>query len=389
MDSTYSLSDPGDPTADGGPATDVVAVQDDASPSADQRPSEWTGPRCEKCNAPIKSDVVAVCRSCGWYASLGTYVEVCAQWEEEEDEDGQPVAPPQPSHLQVWLDLLPRWAWILTASVAVVIAESVVARLVTPAGSYARTVWSLVQLTTGALVFVGIHIFNFMTVAAVDADMGVMDLVLKPIKTWLRTFRGLPARLWIVDSAACGLTAAVMSIVVIGGIPYYVLWDWGFKQPPKQNLMGAVMSQMQKVEDKGGADNLEDAVKDFASSQDAQAQQPKPKPAPPPREQADCVILGYRIDGDKRITMLILATARHGRLVYAGHVVPELTDDEMADLAGKLESVKTTQPFVPIHTTATWVDPKFTCRVTFKKRSKRGSLTDMRWDCLLGELRGL
>jgi hypothetical protein len=389
MGGTFSLPDEGRQVVEDDLPVDATTSHVEPAADTGRQQAKWTGPRCEKCGAPIKSDMMLVCRSCGWYARLGMYVDVNPQWEEEEDEDGQPVVQPPPSHLRVWLGLLPPWAWILIASVVVVIIESVVARLVTPTDSRVRTIWSLVQLGSGALVFVGFHMFNFLTVAADDADMGVIDLVLKPFKTWTRTFRGLPARLWVVDAAACGLTAAVMSLAVIGGIPYHVLWDWGFKEPPKPNLMGAVLSQMQKAEDKG-ADDLEDAVSDFANSQDLDSQQPKPKPVPArPRERADCVILGYRVGEEGRITMLILATSHHGKLVYAGHVVPQLSDEEMADLARKLNSVKTTRPFLPLHTTATWVDPKFTCRVTFRKRSQGGGLIDIQWDRLLGELRGL
>ena len=109
--------------------------------------SEWTGPRCEKCAAPIKSDVVTICRSCGWYASLGTFVELDPNWETYTDEAAEPAAAePQKSHLRVWLDLMPRWGWVIIASVLAVVVESVVARFATPAGSSLRTTWSLSQL---------------------------------------------------------------------------------------------------------------------------------------------------------------------------------------------------------------------------------------------------
>ena len=100
---------------------------------------DWTGPRCEKCQAPIKSDVVTICRSCGWYPSLGTFVEVDPNWETEFDEPAPAKAGQPKSHLRVWIDLIPRWGWIIIASVLVVVLESVVARFATPAGSTLRT----------------------------------------------------------------------------------------------------------------------------------------------------------------------------------------------------------------------------------------------------------
>ena len=68
---------------------------------------------------------------------------------------------PQKSHLHVWLDLMPRWGWVIIASVLVVVVESVVARFVTPAGSSLRTTWSLSQLAIGVIAVVGCHVFNF------------------------------------------------------------------------------------------------------------------------------------------------------------------------------------------------------------------------------------
>ena len=67
----------------------VATIEQDTQPN---EANEWTGPRCEKCEAPLKSDVVTICRKCGWYASLGTFVEVDPNWETE-DETGYSGCP--------------------------------------------------------------------------------------------------------------------------------------------------------------------------------------------------------------------------------------------------------------------------------------------------------
>ena len=113
---------------------------------------EWTGARCEKCDARLVSDVVSICRHCGWYASLGSYVEIDPEWERNSETEPAAAATPRPTHLQVWLGLLPRWSWVIIASVLFVATESIVARLVTPADSSIRTMWSLSQLAIGVLI---------------------------------------------------------------------------------------------------------------------------------------------------------------------------------------------------------------------------------------------
>jgi hypothetical protein len=227
------------------------------------------------------------------------------------------------------------------------------------------------------------HIFNFVVLAAEDADFGVLDLLLKPLKLWIRAAHYLPKRLWVANSAACGLAAVVMSLVVIGGIPYERLWDWVIKAPPKQTLMGAVMDRMKEIDSREGADDLEEAVGDFAGSQDLASRQP-PQPQPEkPREKADCVILGFVLDREGRLESLLLGTAHSGELIYTGRVTPELSDDERAALLQSLMALRSRQPFIPIEAEAIWVEPKITCRVSFGQRQKGGRLRDVKWESLL------
>ncbi len=265
----------------------------------------------------------------------------------------------------------------MTATVSAVVAESVVVRLVTPSGSAFRMHWSLTQLVVGLLAFASCHLITFLFAVADDADTGMLDIVLRPLKLWFKLFAKLPARLWLVDTAAAGLTAAVMSVVVIGGLPYERLWDWGFKQPPKQNLMGAVMSQVQKVQG-DGADNLEDAVKDFAGTQNLDdGGKPIASPPPKPRQQADCVILGYRLDATGRLHSLVLGTAFKKKLVFAGVVTPKLAAEESAGVLQMLSDTSAKQPYLPLQFRATWVVPKYSCRVSYGKRDKQtGRLLD-------------
>jgi hypothetical protein len=362
-----------------------------AEPGCETPPTEssqWTGPTCEKCAAPLKCDAVTICGKCGWYANLGTFVEIDSQWEADEHQPTQ--AQQQPSHLQVWLHLLPAWAWIVIASVTAVVVESIAVRVLTPAEiGGLRTRWALAQLGIGAFAFVGCHILNFLIRVSDDTDVGMLDVLLKPIKLWMRTARDLPARLWLINTAACGLAAAVLAIVVIGALPYERLWDWGFKAPPKPNLMGAVIDRAKQLDNGGGADNLEDAISDFAGSQDLEpGGLPKALPDKA-RAKTDCVILGYQQDRDGRLYMLILGTVNRGELVYGGKVKPELSDDEAADLLEKLLAIKTHEPFVPVPgLSATWVEPDYACRVSYSEKSKSGRLQEVKWESMLGALNG-
>jgi hypothetical protein len=251
-------------------------------------------------------------------------------------------------------------------------------------GSSLRTTWSLSQLAIGLLAFAGCHIFNFLVLAAEDADVGTLDPVMKPVKLWMRAAHNLPTRLWVSNTAASGVTAAAMSLLVIGGLPYERLWDWGFEPPAKQELMGAVMDRVKKLESRNGADNLEDAIGDFAGTADGLTDE---KVVPEtPREKADCVILGYRLDPNGKVDTLELGTNYLGRLVYAGRVKPEISAEEMARLKESLSRIRAYQPLIQIQSeSATWVKPKIACRVSYTHRDN-GRLHGIKWHSLLGRI---
>src|SRR3954454_17510012 len=102
----------------------------ETDPQSDER--DWTGPVCEKCNAPLGSDVVSICRHCGWYASLNAFVEIDPNWEiETAPATKKTAAATQPLSLSDWLKMVPRWGWVILASLLLVTTESLVARIAT------------------------------------------------------------------------------------------------------------------------------------------------------------------------------------------------------------------------------------------------------------------
>jgi hypothetical protein len=366
---------------------DSAIALEEANPdnAAIELAAKYNGPCCDQCSAPMKSDGVAVCRRCGWYARLGQFVEVDHSWETYGDDAADPAPKAAPSHVEVWLRLLPPWAWIVIATSAAVVVESIIARILTSGHSSLRTTWSLTQLVVGFLAFVSCHIFQFLYAVADDADTGALDFIMRPFKLWIKAIRHLPARLWVTDTAAAGLTAFVMSIVVIGGLPYERLWDWGFEKPNQRNLMGAVMSQVQKVEGTGG--DMEEAINDFAGKAGVDGEG-KPAPPPKPRLKADCVILGYRVGAGGRLQSLILGSAYRDKLVYACSVMPQLSEEESAGLLQMLSDSQSPQPYLAMPIDAQWVVPRYSCRVTYESQEERsGRLQNPRWEEFLGQLR--
>lgn len=347
--------------------------------------TEVTGPCCEKCGAPIVGHESLACRQCGWYASIGSYVEIDKSWEVATD-------PELADETETGADTteVPQWAWLLMACVVGVIVESVAARFLTVEGSLARTNWSVTQLFSGFGVFAVCHAIGFALLIKASSETKLLDIFLNPLKGWVLVFRELPKRQWVCHVGLSGLTAAAMSIVVIGGLPYEKLLDWGTKPPPKQSLMAAVMSQAQNMAAEEDDKSLEESVTDLAGKAelDNDKKKKKAKPKPKPRQKEDCVVLGYQTTSDGLIYKLIIGGENYGRLIYTGKVSLSIPVEENRKLAEELLTLKRSRPFVKVpvdHDQATWITPRYVVKVSYARKGKQGGM----YDAELEELRGI
>ena len=55
-------------------------------------------------------------------------------------------------------------------------------------------------------------------------------------------------------------------------------------------------------------------------------------------------------------------------------------------MSWRLASIAT-RSFVPTEKQAAWVQPRFTCRITYDGETDAGYLLNLEWDRLLGELK--
>lgn len=346
--------------------------------------SDSSLPACEKCGALIDSNESLVCRKCGWYGSIGSFVEIDQNWEDSSDGDAEQQVTSEISQAFQ----MPEWAWLMIGCVATVIVESVAACFLTTAESIARTRWSLIQLMIGGIVAAVCHFAAFILLIRDDSDVGLLDILLKPIRPWLLRIHELPAKQWVCHAAVSGVVAVIMSVLVIGGIPYERLWDWGFAKPVDQDLMGAIAEQVQKAE--GKDQSLEEAVQELGGSQnlsDSEGTKKKVVEKPAGRSETDCVIIGYRANEAGIVYYLVLAGENFGRLQHVGQVVPQMSVRELKALGDQLATYMTYEPFVPLQMEdVTWVEPRIACRVSYARKGKKGGLFGTKLEEILGEI---
>ena len=354
---------------------DVLTV---GSPSDD----EPTGEPCSNCGAVMEEGLLSFCRKCGFYPSMGTFVEIDAWEREGVDEtavDTQPL-----SHLQVWMNLLPAWAWMLIGCHVAVVTVSVAITLVAAYGGTFRMAWSVSQLFVGFGAFAACHVLVYLAVISDNAEYSLLDFLLKPFKVWAPILRLLPATFGRVAVGTCGLNAMLMSVFVIAALPYHVLWDWGIKERPKQTLVSAIVAHAMEAE--GDDDGLEDAIDDFAgASQDEAAAN---RILEKHRRPLDCLIVGYTTNeaGDE-IQSLVLAREFQGKLMIVTRISTGLEDEVRREYVPKLQQFARARPFIRTATEAKWVQPVYTCRVTYLRETATGKLTEVRYDRMLGSIK--
>jgi len=343
---------------------------------------------CPRCGAKlINPESLGWCSRCGFCRSL-----------EEDAAKMDSVAPgraPNPSFLGAseFLDLLgraPRWLWVLLAGTAAIAMLSLVGNLVLPMASLPRAVWSTVQILLGLLGLFGAQVWALFLIAPDDDKVGAKDAIISG-RLWGLTFNRLPETRRQVWLGGWSLAAMLLGVFVVGGLGYWTQ----FYNPKKVADKGLLQAVAQAAMDKGSDKSLEEAVEDFADSQDlTKKDEEKKKEEERKKEEAkidrrptvQCVVIGYMVDADKNLTGLVVATLDGERLQYAGTVQRGFTPEASKEILDRLASLKAPSPLIKgLSMTAVWVKPKLFCEVHQSGADKEGHLLNPAFAALLTE----
>ena len=376
MNDVSLLEDPQDSHHD--VATPPVAPTDDSATA-----------HCEKCASPLASGLATACTQCGWYSSIGAFVEIEKEWEEAFAAGG-PVAQKE-SLLDVWLHLIPVWAWKLLGFGMSAFAGCIAIRvLVEDAAmrSYLATAIALIAIFVEAMC----HLTTTVIMSMDDPDVSLIDAVVSPTKSWRRMFKDMPRRLWLAGIAVFAVFAAFGANFIIGGIDYDRIWDWDIKPPVKKSLLGAIAKTGPAETDM----SMEEAMDSFANDAAVAGaggggmggKKKHDGPVNLVRQKIDVLILGYQTDRNGLISTFFVASEVNGKLFYAGRVTPDLLPDENLKLLERMRMAKASRPVVTAPDEATnWVQPRFTCSVTYDKRVESGRLQGLLFEEMRAEVK--
>lgn len=369
------------------PPSDSVA--DNAADTEDQ------GPVCEKCGFVTTA---AACPKCGWYASVGVFVEIDEKFEAVTNAQAAPAdgeapaeqsAPEQPewaAHVEVWKSAIPVWGWLMLGTTGGVLAAAIGARLALTQAPEWHTTVGVAGLLVGIMVAVTAHVTSFIFASSEDADMGVADLLIKPFKSWKAIAAELPERLWLANTLNVGVTTTLSAALIVGGIPYERLLDWGFKPRAKQTLVSMIAEQAAKAPG-SGSDSLEGAMGDFAGKAAGDLEgDKKPEPAKP-RTKLECLVIGYQLDKEGALVKLLLAADNGGKLKYIGAVRPKLDADEEAKLLERFAASAAARPLVKTTESGVWLRPRFMVSATYTEWPEGRRPRDLTWDAMMDEVK--
>jgi hypothetical protein len=307
---------------------------------------------CEKCHSPLGDKSTSICKRCGWYAVAGVYVDIDRSWEGEPENDG--AAPTEGQ--------LPRWAVVAIASVVAIILESAAVRGLTADGSVVRSAVSGIQFLLGVLAFLAAQIVGFVILMRQDSTAAVLDILLKPFKVSAMLFRGLPRRAWIVNMGISGTIAALAAVLIIGSVPYHVLWSWSVDYRSQQHLRDALAQELDP-------NSL-----------------PEGKQEDKQRKSISGIIIGYELNDKGNLRVVLIARESNGKLIYAGGVEPMGDSALLFELRENLMAIPSTRPVIPMTFNSNWVLPKYTCQISYGKEQENKKLTELRWE---GDVRAM
>lgn len=359
------------------PSADADEVSVDPS-ATDETVAD--GPQCEKCEMPLDEEI-PVCRHCGFYPRLNTFVEL-----EDYDKLGVEPKPPEPFRV-------PMWACALAALFALVIGESILATRMFERGHPDRAMWSFCQLILG-LAFFGVGHVYWIVKRLFAEDVSVIDMLLNPFKVWAPVCKELPKTQWWVSACGTGLVAALMSLLVIGGIYNDDIWG---EIPGKRNRKptvvkaapgggggGGIVFEKPDSDDWNEDMTLEEAVSEMMDVTEAAKEDVVPKDAKV--EYLDCVVVGYHYNKKypNRFQSVVVAHDVEGEMKILGNISEGFSEEQRAELLAKMRKIRAPRPFVATQTEANWVKPLILCRIRCVK-SPEGQRQDFAFDGFLAD----
>ena len=218
----------------------------------------------------------------------------------------------------------------------------------------------------------------------VNDSLSFLDMILKPWVIWNTTFHELPRSFKRVALGSWGLSAAFFAALVVGGVKYDEIIDWG-KVPPKEEEAEHQLA-CSAVCRPNESKSMEEALNDFADKAAIGTDEDKEKLLAEKRQNSiNCVIIGFMPHRENDFHALVLAGEPEGKLRWIGMVSTGIPDDVRLMLNKEMRRMLRSTPVVRCNLEAFWIDPKLKCTVKFEDWSSNKRMVNPGFDKLLVE----
>lgn len=413
-DSIFEFSDVESDTACG---TDTVTISAVDSAVIPQPELETQVSVCPSCRSAENWHGLSYCPSCGYYPKANSAIDVSGPDEEVVYEN-------------FW-EAIPEWGWAMGSMILAITVLNVFCLLLIP-DPLIRGLITISEMVLGFCSFCYFHWKAYMKSLTFSDDIGVVNLVLKPIDVWRPTFLELPATGNQVSRAGASIALLVLAPVICGGYDFFAFLEaMAPKNRPKQSLVAAVAnagSKMDKdkkklmsgslmqgvaVEETGNSDaSMEEAMDEFTGqavgdkkkdgetgkkSEDEgdkdiddetltadEEAAPELTPEQLRPKLADCVIIGFRLTPGNDLESIVLASDVNYSLHYVGVVsANEMSSVEKQIIKNEIPRLYRRSKPVQTSVEAHWLNPELVCKVRFKKWTNSKKLVDPIFEELL------
>ena len=197
------------------------------------------------------------------------------------------------------------------------------------------------------MTFAGMHVLNFLFAVGDDADTGALDLILRPIQA---VDQGVQEHAHAVvghqlggggadgrDDVDRGDRRAAVRAVVGLGLQAAAETEFARRRRANKRRRWRVTART--------ISRMQSPISPIRKTSTSRTSSPRRRPAPPKiLKEVDCVILGYRDDGQGKLRTLILGTMhRRPSWFLRGRVTVNPDDKESQDLLEELKAIRSSQ----------------------------------------------
>lgn len=339
-------------------------------------------PSCPRCGSAEKWGMSSWCPKCGYYPAVDGKRDNGTSWADElkveapaeESEDDQSL-----------LSAVPPWMWVMVVGICFIVAVSFMAKSMYDDAEESPGAWAWTQLLAGVAAVAIAHGLSARYAMSRDRRINFGDVLLAWPSIWHPTISILPDGNLRICSLAWGMTAALTSMVVIGGHDVSQFFrdeeQLAEKEDPKKKsafakVVGTAAAAAKAAGKKEAS--LEDALKAIGDGEVIAMVDKLAKKLPSDKESM-CRVFAYSKGKDGLPSAVFLCRSVSGAYEFVGKIpARKITPEALKLVAMKVVGQDCEEPICPCDEPAIWVKPVTECRILYASVDEEGVYENVR-----------